>query len=795
MIRDKSTRVLSVLASLALIIAIIPPVLGQAGEVRTAQTAFNDIGDQPADIQQAIIYSCDAGYMAGFPDGGFHPRDAATRLDCAMALVSIFHVAGEATDPDIVFPDLPEDHPGYHWANLAVKYGLMSRYPDGTFAPAQGVVFEHVAIGVAIGMGLGDVAQHIDGLVGGVPFYGGAMTVFMDLHAKHRSSRVWPGKTYPRAELAFSLYRLDNVEGWRSSYIRNSFTVDSCALPAALQDQIKAVKLGFERLGCPYVYGGESDAEGGFDCSGFVYNTLYLRMGYPMKRVADDQARDERYLYVSREALEPGDAIFWYEDPDNGPGSYIGHAGMYVGNGLFIHSTGSNAGVSFDCLDNNDYWGTHLAWGRRVIGGPYNDRFDTYLLLYNPSDEELPVDVRFLRPRKEPETRSYTLGPHSRHTVHVDQLYPWSDVSMEVSAPAPGVVAERAMYFNYQGWADGGHAATGIGQTTLEGCFAEGYTGDGFHTWLLLANPDDREAEVEVTYLLEGDDPITCEYDLAPCSRFSIPVNGVPGLESGNVGIKYRSLNGVQVVAERAMYFDYEGRRGGHCSGAVGEASQELYLAEGYTGGDFDTWILLANPNPEDADVRLTYLLPDGQAVTDRRQIPGLSRLTINAEEKVPDQSFGVRIESLNGLGIVAERAMYFDYQGIEDGHSSAAVTHPSRNLYLAEGYTGGDFDTWILLANPNLEDASARLTFSKEGGGEVVLDIDIPAQARRTIKANDLSGLEDCSFSTLVESDLPLLSERSMYFRYKGWTGGTNCTSLDGPSPYRFFAEGYTGG
>jgi cell wall-associated NlpC family hydrolase len=78
-------------------------------------------------------------------------------------------------------------------------------------------------------------------------------------------------------------------------------------------------------------------------------------MGYPMMRVADDQARDNRYLFVSREALQPGDAIFFYESAGDNPDGYIGHAGMYVGNGIFIHSTGSNGGVSFDCLDNNDY--------------------------------------------------------------------------------------------------------------------------------------------------------------------------------------------------------------------------------------------------------------------------------------------------------------------------------------------------------------------------------------------------------------------------------------------------------
>jgi hypothetical protein len=786
---------LSVLTALAMVTTVAVPGLTLAGEVLKAQPVFNDIGNQPAEIQQAIDYSCLAGYMQGFGDGGFHPNDAATRLDTAKALVSVFGHAKEAADPSITFTDLPSQDPNYRWANLAVKYGLMDRLPDGSFASSQGVVFERVAIGVTAGKGLGDVAQNINGLLGGVPSYGGAMAVFMDLHLKYRYSKVWPGHAYPRGELAYTLYKLDNLDSWRVPYIRESFTASSCVMPSVKEDQIKAARLGFERLGCPYLYGGESESEGGFDCSGFVYNTLSMRMGYPMMRVADDQARDDRYLYIPREALEPGDAIFFYEDAKSDPSGYIGHAGMYVGNGLFIHSTGSNAGVSFDCLDNNDYWGTHLAWGRRVVGGPYNDRFDTYLLLYNPSQQNLPVDVRFLRPAKGPETRNYVLAPHSRYTVHVDMLYPSDEVSMEVSAPAPGVVAERAMYFDYQGWADGGHASTGVEQPTLEGCFAEGYTGQGFETWLLLANPEDKEAQVEVSYLLEDGNPIICSYKLAPSSRFTILVNDVPGLKPGSVGIKYRSTNGVKVAAERSMYFDYHGKRGGHCSPAVTETSQKLYLAEGYTGEDFDTWILLANPSQQAADVQLTYLVQGGQNVTEKRAIPAMSRLTINAGEKVRDQSFGVTIESLNGVGIVAERAMYFNYYGMDDGHCSPAVIHPSQTLYLAEGYTGGKFDTWILLANPNPDAAAARLTFAKEDGSEVALDVSIPAQSRFSLRANDVKGLEGCSFSTRVDSNRPLLMERSMYFFFKNWSGGTNCPALEEPGEHRFFAEGYTGG
>jgi hypothetical protein len=195
--------------------------------------AFNDLSGQPAEIRQAIEYSVQMGYMQGFPDGGFHPNDALTRLDCAKALVRVFGHAGESADPGITFTDLAESHPDFIWANLAVKHGLMDRLPDGSFQPSQGVVFERVAIGVTAGMGLNDVAANVNALTGGYPYYGGAMAVFMDLHCKYRYSRVWPGQAYPRGEMAYTLYRLDHMESWRPWYVRDSFSPSRCAVPLA----------------------------------------------------------------------------------------------------------------------------------------------------------------------------------------------------------------------------------------------------------------------------------------------------------------------------------------------------------------------------------------------------------------------------------------------------------------------------------------------------------------------------------------------------------------------------------
>jgi cell wall-associated NlpC family hydrolase len=84
------------------------------------------------------------------------------------------------------------------------------------------------------------------------------------------------------------------------------------------------VGIAMQYLGIPYVYGGASPS--GFDCSGFVMY-VFGQVGVSLPHNAAAQ-----YGYgmpVSRDQLQPGDLVFF-----NG----LGHVGIYIGGGQFIHS-------------------------------------------------------------------------------------------------------------------------------------------------------------------------------------------------------------------------------------------------------------------------------------------------------------------------------------------------------------------------------------------------------------------------------------------------------------------------
>lgn len=112
-------------------------------------------------------------------------------------------------------------------------------------------------------------------------------------------------------------------------------------------------------LGCPYVYGGSGSSS--FDCSGFTMY-VYKNFGYSLSHSAIAQSKVG--TYVKKENLQPGDLVFFLEWDTM---DEIGHCGIYIGDGDFIHaSSGSGYCVKISNLNSGSY-STRYKTARRLI--------------------------------------------------------------------------------------------------------------------------------------------------------------------------------------------------------------------------------------------------------------------------------------------------------------------------------------------------------------------------------------------------------------------------------------------
>jgi cell wall-associated NlpC family hydrolase len=181
---------------------------------------------------------------------------------------------------------------------------------------------------------------------------------------------VWQAKTSPDSWSAQALsgFRLSNYSGARR----------------------KVVQFALSLVGTPYVWGGEwaartpsgypygAQAAGGMDCSGFVWFVLQKKSSSysPPGRSYSGWSIPQRSSYDMAKAapkklrlkeMKAGDIAFFAPNGRDSKASAVYHAGLYLGGGWMIHSSGSRAGVSLANIGRGAWWNSQLAWGRRII--------------------------------------------------------------------------------------------------------------------------------------------------------------------------------------------------------------------------------------------------------------------------------------------------------------------------------------------------------------------------------------------------------------------------------------------
>jgi hypothetical protein len=220
-------------------------------------------------------------------------------------------------------------------------------------------------------------------------------------------------------------------------------------------------------------------------------------------------------------------------------------------------------------------------------------------------------------------------------------------------------------------------------------------------------------------------------------------------------------------------------------------------LPEGATGSFFSTDLLIANPNATEVEAGVRFLKPDGTSVALPSQtLAPHSRLTIPIDSVAGLEAFsGISsiVTSSSGAPLIVERSMFWDATSY-GSHGSAAGEGAGTQFLFSEG-SQGFFDTFLLLANAS-ETTAANVTvqFLPELGLVVTRTYQVPPNTRLTVYAGGIPEIVNTSFSTRVQSDLPIVAERAMYFGSPLFSGGHNSIGVPLPATRWFFGEGATG-
>jgi len=203
-------------------------------------------------------------------------------------------------------------------------------------------------------------------------------------------------------------------------------------------------------------------------------------------------------------------------------------------------------------------YGGDRTWGHNSIGTPMTSQtwylaegcaeagMETWILVQNPGDEEVAVDLTFHTAEGEVEGPTGVIPPRSRQSFLVNEFVTSFHVSTLVTASG-GVVCERSMYGNGRTW---GHNSIGITAPDNAWHLVEGCTEGGMETWVLVQNPGDDEVQVQLTFRTGAGETQGPEATVPARSRYTFNVGEF--VQSYDVATLVTASGGV--VCERSMY-------------------------------------------------------------------------------------------------------------------------------------------------------------------------------------------------------------------------------------------------
>lgn len=340
-----------------------------------------------------------------------------------------------------------------------------------------------------------------------------------------------------------------------------------------------------------------------------------------------------------------------------------------------------------------------------------------------------------------------------------------SEAETPATPQAPGAFAERTVYCPPTALQDGGSSQVFFATTAPDGIE-------------VAVEPTDAEAErlapgQSVSAALQGDAPIGIVGYGAP-----VKAGAVESVTQGVGG------SGAEV----------KGRGAGNCATA---ASTRWYFPAGSTSIDVDERIVVANPFPDEAVVRIRLLTPGGEVTSAKLTdvpVPSgeIARVALN-DSVIAQRVLSVMVTTLRGR-VVAWKGLASKSEENPDAYQfTLGAADTASTWYFPEGGITDEVSERITVMNPTEEEA--RVTISLQTAEDIVqardlVDIAVAPLSSESISLADaLEGnqreLDGVSAFLQSTNGVEVVAERTVTYDGKALSGVATEVGATAPSTH----------
>ncbi len=384
--------------------------------------------------------------------------------------------------------------------------------------------------------------------------------------------------------------------------------------------------------------------------------------------------------------------------------------------------------------------------------------YSSVIVVQNVSATAATVQVTYQTPC-DPTTPDYelTVAPGTRATVNVNDAFPgpWGSAAI-VTSDVPVVASQTYLWSDPSGGTQWASHSGGTPEPSTTWYLAEGSTYGGFESYILVQNPGEQSAQVELTYMTPGGTHEGQTIAIDPIGRMEINVaDTLPDSSSISTVV----TSDVPVVVQLSAYWN--GGASTASSMGVTTPAMTWYLAEGSTTGGFETWIMVQNPGEADANVTVTYISDGDQHPGPTVNVAPMTHDRFNVADTFPDQAHFATIVT-SDVPVVAVQSMTWDSHGGYD--STIGVTTPATQWYVPVARSHGGANTWFAVQNVGSTSTDVRVTYMTDTGTVDGPNLSLDPFARDSVSLPESVG-DEINFSVVITSDQPILAQHGTYW------------------------------